>query len=252
MGPRVAIVPRAVLVDRELTPTDKLVFAVLASHANSDREAWPSQHTLAKDVGVTRETVYRAIGRLRVRGYVESSGALGESLTYSIAPAWRVEVESVRAQGGESVRAQGGESVRAQGGESARSHTTEVLEQEPPSKSPPIDGAALVAERDRAQRIIEIFNDIAGTKFSGARAHVQAVTRRLREHPSLSDDDHRAIIAASFESPWWKRAPDPRVVYGNAALFEQAIEQLRLSATRSDNRARRAELTRKMLDVVHS
>ena len=53
------------------------------------------------------------------------------------------------------------------------------------------------------------------------------IVLRHREHPELSADDHAAIISVSLASPWWSGVPGPEVVYGNAALFERALESAR-------------------------
>ena len=47
---------------------------------------------------------------------------------------------------------------------------------------------------------------------------------RIREHPELTLDHHRVVIERAFAEPWWRGAPDPRIVYGNGAQFARACK----------------------------
>lgn len=87
-------------------------------------------------------------------------------------------------------------------------------------------------EWELAGSILAAFNEIAGTGYTVA-AHCRPIVMRLREHPELGLEEHQQTIAASFRDPWWKGHPGPQVVYGSAAVFEQALEKARRSAGRS-------------------
>jgi len=60
------------LKDPDLTPTDKLVYAVLVFRYNSrTRQCNPSVETLAEDIGgKSTRTVERSLSKLRERGYI--------------------------------------------------------------------------------------------------------------------------------------------------------------------------------------
>jgi len=59
------------LADRSLTAIDVCVLAVIATYANRDGIAWPSQETIASILNVRRETTNRAVKRLRSSGYLD-------------------------------------------------------------------------------------------------------------------------------------------------------------------------------------
>jgi predicted transcriptional regulator len=63
------VAARAV-VDRSLTATDVRVLAVIGIYADHEGIAWPSQETIAMAIGINRETVCKAIKRLRGGGYL--------------------------------------------------------------------------------------------------------------------------------------------------------------------------------------
>lgn len=49
----------------ELTPTERFVLYALAEHANRDTgQAWPGETCLMAETGLSRATLYRALGRL--------------------------------------------------------------------------------------------------------------------------------------------------------------------------------------------
>lgn len=98
----------------------------------------------------------------------------------------------------------------------------------PPLEELPKVGGVRVAPSEwrLAESALAAFNAAAGTRYTIAAHHVPIVGR-IREHPELGAGDHIAVIAAAFAKPWWTDRPSPRVVYGNAAVFEAAIEQWR-------------------------
>lgn len=65
-------VPRAVLTDPRLRPTDKLTWIALAAHVWGDTgKAWPSESRIARMVGCSSRTVRDAIARLERDGYLK-------------------------------------------------------------------------------------------------------------------------------------------------------------------------------------
>ncbi len=60
--------PYEVLQRSDLTSTAKLVFGVLCDRIGANRTAWPGVRRLAKDCGVTRNTVVRTVRQLESAG----------------------------------------------------------------------------------------------------------------------------------------------------------------------------------------
>jgi len=69
---RFSQLPRAAVIDQSLSSTDFKVLAIIGLYLNHDREAWPSQDTIAEVGGMSRRTVIRAIKSLEQAGYIES------------------------------------------------------------------------------------------------------------------------------------------------------------------------------------
>ncbi len=68
---RFAIMPAAAIDDLRLTATDLRVLGVIAYHSSRDRGAYPKQQTIASRLKISRETVARAVQRLKKYGYVK-------------------------------------------------------------------------------------------------------------------------------------------------------------------------------------
>ena len=74
--------------DLGLTAHEALVLLKLMDHAGPDGIAWPSQLTIADDLGVARATVQRALTRLLELGAVveHEPGRSGRATRYRIVP----------------------------------------------------------------------------------------------------------------------------------------------------------------------
>ena len=68
---RLSIIPSRAVSDSELTATHLRVLCAIGSFTGKDQSAYPKQSTIAEVIGVTRETVNRAIKLLKERGYVD-------------------------------------------------------------------------------------------------------------------------------------------------------------------------------------
>lgn len=68
----------------DLPPTEKFVLLAIADFSNDKRGlAWPSQSTIARKTGYTRQTVNRAINRLREKRMIVSSRRSAEGKSTS-------------------------------------------------------------------------------------------------------------------------------------------------------------------------
>ena len=68
---RYARVPLGAAGDPELTATDLRVLLTLGKYADRTGKCWPSQPTIARDIGAARQTVSAAIGKLERLTYIK-------------------------------------------------------------------------------------------------------------------------------------------------------------------------------------
>lgn len=92
------------------------------------------------------------------------------------------------------------------------------------------------SEFDLATAVVASFNTTAGTKLS-VDPHLTPIVGRIRERPDLTAEHHAQLIEAVFAGDhWWTDPPGPRIIYGNAAQFEQSLEiARRYWASRSES-----------------
>jgi hypothetical protein len=121
---------------------------------------------------------------------------------------------------------------------------TEGVQVKPPPKSWSVDRKRVTVEEERrASAILAAYNEVAG-QSRASREWLAKVVSRVREHPELTVEEHRGIIERNFAAPWWKGHASPSVIYGNAALFENAMlatgkREPRTRAERKSDRIRR-------------
>lgn len=70
--------------DCGLVPADWQVLVGLGTYIYRHGNAFPSNATLATFLGLTRETVNRSLGVLRVRGYIEKAGTRNRCVIYRL------------------------------------------------------------------------------------------------------------------------------------------------------------------------
>ena len=63
-------IPNEVLKDGKLSPTARILYALLLSHAWQDKECFPGQDTLAEELGCTRKTVNQILTVLKRVGLI--------------------------------------------------------------------------------------------------------------------------------------------------------------------------------------
>jgi DNA-binding transcriptional ArsR family regulator len=68
---RLAIIPSRAVADASLTATQLRVLCAIGSYTGKEQSAYPKQSTIAELLGISRETVNRAIKVLKKAGYVE-------------------------------------------------------------------------------------------------------------------------------------------------------------------------------------
>lgn len=66
-----AVIPRAIQRDPSISGRAKLVYLALSSRANDQMQCWPSQATIAKEAGMSVDSVTRALAELRDRNLLD-------------------------------------------------------------------------------------------------------------------------------------------------------------------------------------
>ena len=78
-SPSISIVPHTAWTDDELSRTDLRVLLAISAHCRkTDREAWPSQSTIADLLSITRESVSRSVSNLEKRGHLRVERVFGD------------------------------------------------------------------------------------------------------------------------------------------------------------------------------
>lgn len=129
---------------------------------------------------------------------------------------------------------------RADAATPSRSDAAQDLEEGKPSEEgraialprPPRTDAPTTVDRRKvtesewihAVAILAAWNDQTGGRLT-PKAWAPKIIMRIREHPTLTLQDHAGVIAASLAHPWWSGPANPSVVYGNAAQFERSVLQ---------------------------
>lgn len=80
-----AAVPRAVLRDSKLSPSQKTLYSLLLDYAWQDGECFPGQNTLARDMGLEERQIRRIITSLKVAKLITTKRpGLGQPNVYYI------------------------------------------------------------------------------------------------------------------------------------------------------------------------
>lgn len=253
------------------TANEHHVLLMLGYHADdATGECWPSIRLLASETGLGERTVRRALVGLAEHGLIEkryrqrhSDGTLSVwvyRLPFRMSDTSRKQPVASLASGRRTVmQLAANQPVARTGGvatlagqepvrvcSSSSSHepydqlqlvegtqARPLFDDLPPAFPLKTVGRAAVT-RDEALRSLEVlaaFNEAAGTHFK-AKEFLRAIVGRLREHPEVSVEEHRAVVGYVLEHPWWKRGVSPNVIYGNASLFERSLADSRSEGSR--------------------
>jgi len=94
LSPGFTQIQNIVLRDGELSPGDKIMYALLLSYAWQQSECFPGQKQLSEDMGCNSRTVRRHIGDLIARGLItEERRGLSKTNKYTIEPLGNVYSE---------------------------------------------------------------------------------------------------------------------------------------------------------------
>jgi hypothetical protein len=67
-----AMIPRDLLWDRDVTRNAKIVYLGLSARINRAQQCWPSQRTLADDLGIARSSVQEGVEELEAAGVIRT------------------------------------------------------------------------------------------------------------------------------------------------------------------------------------
>lgn len=91
-------------------------------------------------------------------------------------------------------------------------------------------GSHLVTPEEMAIAVAALaeFNRQAGYEH-GLSAALRGIVGRIRDRPSYTADAHVRLVQSAWRLKWWDkrgsgRRPSPAVIYGNAEVFEQVIQ----------------------------
>lgn len=223
----------------ELSPTQRYVLVAYADNASEkEGKCWPDKLEIVEKTGLSRATVYRAIRALKAAGYLsETTDSKGRECIFLRVP-WASHGETGKSQGETEASHRETDESQSENGTNkgtVKEPSGTVTQGGQPRKRVEVDRKP-VTDREYllATAIVDAFNLEAGTRVT-VDAHLTPIVGRIREKPELSADDHREIIGAIFAGDrWWKGAPGPAIIYGNAEQFERAIETWRARSTASE------------------
>lgn len=210
--------------ERELSPTQRFILVAYADNAaEADGKCWPDKDEIVEKTGYSQATVYRAIKELEAASLIDfTEDSKGRPCAYLLVP-WFSHSEN-------------GDSQPEKNNSHSEKGTNKGTVKEPSErrrtrkKSTVNRKVVTDDELALAAAVVVAFNSSAGTALS-VDAHLTPIVCRIRERPQYTEAHHRKIIEAVFAGEhWWTGAPTPRIIYGNAGIFEQSIELAREKA----------------------
>jgi hypothetical protein len=213
-----------------LSPSQKLVLLGLADNADRGGICWPSQAELVEKTGLAERTVREHLNLFEDRGLIAKEPRL------KIKGRGRAS-DIYRLAGGDDQPATDGRPTGNSQHDQPATDNTPLIEE--PPKEPPKNqkrvGKKVVSDTELAlaAAVVSLFNSYAGTGLS-VYAHLTPIFGRNPEKPDYTETHHRKIIEAVFAGEhWWSGAPTPRIIYGNAGIFEQSIELARAATKKA-------------------
>jgi len=231
-------VPNCILRDPSLSAGARVTYALLSSFAWQDDECWVGQKKLGMLAGVGDRMIRKYLDELEEAALIEIHRQ-GQTK-----PNRYVLFGSGQERNHSSAQDRNHSSDEEDTGE----EDSKAKRVEPKEPKPKVGGKVVSdKELSLATSIIAAFNAKAGTTLS-VPPHLTPIVGRIRERPTLTAEQHGKIIAAVFAAEhWWTDPPGPRIIYGNAAQFEQSIELARKAHRSSSGKAVDVNARRKQI-----
>lgn len=235
-------IPNAVLRDPNLSVAARFTYGLLASFAWEDESCYPGQKRLAADTGVSERSLRTYIEELEAKGLVTvTRRGLRQTNRYTLhTPSEAANVaDQDRKPASDQERNSASDQDRKRASAEENSGCKKTHSKKAPYPHGKVNRKPVTDdEYTLASEIVAAWNEIAGTGLT-VDAHLTPIIGRIREKPQLDAHHHRKIIERNFAGkPWWEqrnpgRKPGPRVIYGSAELFENAIETARAAGDKS-------------------
>lgn len=230
-----------VLEHSDATLAARLVLLALAEVAHDDGGmSFQSVATVARKSRIGESTARGCLRKLEADGRIAQQGKTRSgTIIYRVCMADAPELGPPSESGPPQNRALGGpdSSSRGPGSGPEPSGTT----QEPPVRetreraSVRISGKPVnTAAWERAVAVLEIFNEATGKKLAALTGggepseSAKRIYRPVKDHPHLTLDDFRRIIANTLASGWWDGGvgadPQVGVVFG-PKVFEENVHR---------------------------
>lgn len=197
----------------------------VADHADNDGICWPGEKSIAEFTGQGLSTVRGHLAAMEGIGLLHRERRSPEEGRRRATDRILLALESGGSDDGSTASSEGG--LPPDSGGRTNKGTVKNRNQ---GRKEVNRKAVSESEFTLAAAVVRSFNEIAGTALR-VDPHLTPIVGRIRERPELNGNHHRQIIEAVFAGDhWWKGAPGPRIIYGNAAQFEQSIELARAAA----------------------
>lgn len=230
--------------DQGLSATQGLILVRVADHADQDGVCWPGVEGLAEWTGRNERTVRRCLDDFEERGMLrrerrENARGRGRrsDLIRLNMDGDQPDISPGRSDGDQpdiSSRPTGHPEhdqpdISSRPYIDGRTTSRTVSENKrPPDGGPATVGKKPVTDREReiAQAALDAFNAQLKSSYTPL-GYFAPIIRRIREEPDLGPSDHAGLVEVSFRKPWWsnEERPTPKVIYGNRAVFEGALER---------------------------
>lgn len=212
----------------ELSPTQRFILVAYGDNASeAEGKCWPDKEEIIDKTGYSRATVFRAVKELEAADLIAfTEDAKGRECAFLSVP-WSSHSETAESHS---------ETGKSQSEKSTNNKEPSKKRQQ--GKRPKREVNRKTVSDDEltlAAAVVVAFNERAGTALS-VDAHLTPIVGRIREKPDYTEAHHRKIIEAVFDGDhWWTGPPTPRIIYGNAAIFEGSIELARAAVKKQES-----------------
>lgn len=205
---------------RGLSPTQRFILVAYADNASEgEGKCWPDKEEIIEKTGYSQATVYRAIKELEAEDLILFTKDSKDRECVYLSVPWFSHSENGDSQS---------EKTNSQSKKGTNKGTVKEPSDRKRRRKKEV-GRKVVSDDEFALAavVVGLFNSSAGTALS-VDAHLTPIVCRIRERPEYGEAQHQAIIEAVFAGDhWWSGAPTPKIIYGNAGIFEQSIELAR-------------------------